>query len=177
MAMAAVVGFGIFFLLFLNSTRILFESQLASEAVVTLPPGVRFSVQTDKRVYRSGDAVLIAVRNDSRLPIWIQNIGDPCAAHWWQVEQLGNEDNDWNVVARTKQPCPPATAIRFTNHTVKSDTWIALVPGSQPGDVMVGAPAGTYRISMPYVKGKTQTIETWPVTGVSLATSPQFTIQ
>lgn len=176
-ALAGIIGWGIFLLLFLNSSRILLEAQTVQDTVPVLPSGVRMSIQTDKRVYRAGDTVLIAVRNDSRQPIWIQQRDVSCASEWWQVEKLGNEESDWAVVARAKRTCPTGAPVRFAAHTVKSDAWTAVIPGPQIGEVMIGAESGTYRITLPFLKGKTVTSDTWPETGVAYASSPQFTIQ
>ena len=177
-AIALTVGWGIFFLLFLVSSNTLLETQLAQgDRVLARPPGVRISVQVDKRVYRGGDAVLIAVRNDSRLPIWITTADEACPSAWWMIEQLAADGETWSAVGLSKQECPTTGITRFTNHTLKTDTWMALVPGPQIGDIFVNAPSGTYRVSVPYLKGKTVTAESWRTQTLVQATSPQFSIQ
>ncbi|MEK7637366.1 MAG: hypothetical protein AAB402_03215 [Patescibacteria group bacterium] len=174
---ALTVGWGIFFLLFLASSNTLLEAQQAQDnRVLAPPPGVRVNVQVDKRVYRGGETLLLAVRNDSRPPIWIQLPGDGCAARWWTVERLASDGESWSPVAITKQSCPAVGLVRFPNHSLKTDQWTALVPGPQIGDILIGAPAGTYRIAVPYLKGKNVTAGSWPATGIERATSPQFSI-
>ncbi len=175
-AIALTVGWGIFFLLFLASSNTLLEAQQAQDNRV-LARGVRISVQVDKRVYRGGDAVLIAVRNDSRLPIWITTAGEACPSAWWMIERLAADGETWSAVGLSKQECPTTGITRFTNHTLKTDTWMALVPGPQIGDIFVNASAGTYRVSVPYLKGKTVTAESWRTQTPVQATSPQFSIQ
>ncbi len=176
-AIALTVGWGVFFLLFLASSNTLLQAQqLQGEQVAILPPGVKISVQVDKRVYRGGDDVLLAVRNDSRWPIWIKTTVD-CASDWWAVEQLQSDGETWSPVTITTQTCPAAQTERFPNHTLKTDHWTAFVPGPQIGKVMVEAPAGTYRIAMLFQKGKTITAGPWPPDGAAVAVSPQFSIQ
>lgn len=179
-AIALTVGWGIFFLLFLASSSTLFEAQqYDGEHVVTLPPGVRLSVQVDKRVYRGGDAVLIAVRNDSRLPIWIPQ-AETCPSFWWGIEQLGSDGETWAKIGLSKQECDVTGIELFANHSLKTDAWMALVPGTQIGDVLVPPPTGTYRVSVNYVKkakGAELTLEDWAANKQEIAASTPFTIQ
>lgn len=177
-AIALTVGWGIFFLLFLASSRIAFESQNPVDQVLVLPPGVKLSVQIDKRVYKSGDEVLIAVRNDSRYPIWIQQTTDGCRPTWWMIEQLQNDGDTWTPLKLAKQACTNLSLTTFDKHSLKTDIWASLVPGPQIGNVLVNAPSGTYRVVVPYVKGsKTTDLTAWPTTGIDKATSPQFSLQ
>jgi hypothetical protein len=180
-ALALTIGWGIFFLFFLASSSALFDAQQsASEHVVVLPPGVRLSVQLDKRVYRGGETVLIAVRNDSRLPIWLPYAGDTCPSAWWSLERLGEDGETWTHVATTKQACTPTDVVQFTNHSLKTDAWMALVPGPQIGEVLVNPETGTYRLSVPYIKGKKNTtmkLEHWMAEPHDSTTSGTFTIQ
>ena len=174
-AIALTVGWGIFFLLFLVSSTTLFEAQQASaDRIAILPAGVKINVQVDKKVYRGGDTILIAVRNDSRYPIWIQSPSPDCPTNWWMIERLTDDGETWSPVALTKKTCGPSGVERFANHTLKSDEWTSLVPGPQIGEVMVNPLAGTYRVSVPYLKGKTVTAVTWPSQGTEKATSASF---
>lgn len=174
---AMMVGWGIFFLLFLASSTTQFEVQQArAENTVILPPGVKINTQVDKKVYRGGDTVLIAIRNDSRYPIWIQSSSVECPTNWWAIEKLMSDGETWSPVTLTKKTCEQGGVVSFPNHTLKSNEWVALVPGPQIGEVMVNPPAGTYRISMPYLKGKNITATTWPTDGVEKATSAAFSI-
>lgn len=176
--LALIIGWGIFFLLFLASSRTLFESQIsAGESMVTIPPGVNLSVQTDKKIYIGGDTVLIAMRNDSRTPIWIQEPDAACPNAWWSVERLQDDGQTWQAVQWSKTTCPTGTIVRFPGHTLKTAQWQALVLGTQIGEVLVNPPAGTYRVSMPYLKGKTITATTWDASKAEIAVSPSFTIQ
>lgn len=176
-AIALTVGWGIFFLLFLaSSTTILEAQQSQTESAVILPVGVRINVQVDKKVYRGGDTVLIAIRNDSRTPIWIQTPSAECPAGWWSIERLMDDGESWTVVTRSKQVCGPGGVERFTGHTLRSDAWLALVPNNQIGDLLGNPPTGTYRIMMPFLKGKTITATTWPSQDVEQATSAPFSI-
>lgn len=179
-AIALTTGWGIFFLLFLASSNTLLEAQLAEgERVAILPPGLRLNVQIDKRVYRGGDAVLIAVRNDSRLPVWMTK-SDTCPSAWWQIERLGEDGETWVPVTLSKLECPITAVEKFANHSLKTDAWMALVPGPQIGDVLVSAPTGTYRVSMPYIKGmkgKEVTVADWTAQKSEQVTSSQFTVQ
>lgn len=177
--LALIIGWGIFFLLFLTSSRTLFEAQIASgETTAPLPPrGVNINIQVDKRVYRGGDTVLISVRNDSRLPIWIQQPATECPSGWWSVERLLDDGQTWQAVHWSKTTCGQARVVRFPNHSLKTDEWNALVLGDQIGEVLVNPPVGTYRVTMPYLRGKTVTATTWPTTDTEFASSPAFTIQ
>lgn len=176
-AISLTVGWGIFFLLFLASSNTLLEAQqLQGEQMTPLPSGVKLSIQVDKRVYRGGDSVLIAVRNDSRMPIWIQSPGADCPSAWWTLEVLNADGETWTSVQTQKSGCSGASVVRFPDHSLKSDEWHALVPGPQLGEVFVDAPAGTYHIVMPYAKGKSVDTTTWPPSDTGRSTSAPFTI-
>lgn len=176
-AIALTVGWGIFFLLFLTSSNTLLEAQqIDGERAVPLPPGVRLNVQVDKRIYRGGDTILIAVRNDSRIPVWIKTAED-CPSAWWAIERLDDDGETWRAVSLTKKPCAMNGIIKFTNHTLNTDVWMAFVPGPQVGEVLINPPTGTYRVVMPYIKGKVVTIDNWTPQTLSKAFSTAFTIQ
>lgn len=176
-AIALTVGWGIFFLLFLaSSNTLLAAQQSAAESTIPLPPGVRLNVQVDKRIYRGGDVVLVAVRNDSRIPIWIEK-SDDCPSAWWKIEQLGSDGETWTMVQLAKQACVTSGIEQFPTHTLKTDAWMALVPGPQIGNVMVNPPTGTYRVTVQYIKGKTAVAKDWTPQAVVAATSIPFTIQ
>ena len=173
---AVIVGWGIFFILFIQSAGTLLSSSTTDQGL-TIMPSVRLRVQIDKRVYVPGDAVLVAVRNDSRVPIYVQQAAAGCPTNWWSIEQLQADGEHWESVLTTKQTCStPSSMIEFPKHTLRSDQWQTLVPGSI-GDVLVDAPSGTYRVVVPYVKGKSSVMPTWPESGFATAVSPTFSIQ
>ncbi len=173
---ALLLGWGIFIILFLQSSSVLLSSSTTDQGL-TILPSVRLSVQIDKHVYASGDAVLIAVRNDSRVPIYVQQAADGCSTNWWSIEQLQADGEHWESILTTKQTCPtPSSMIEFPKHSLRSDQWQAIVPGSI-GDVLVGAPSGTYRVVVPYLTGKSSVAPTWPESGFATAVSPTFSIQ
>jgi len=176
-AIALTVGWGIFFLLFLTSSNTLFEAQqIDGERTIALPASIRINVQVDKKIYRGGDTVLIAVRNDSRIPVWIK-IAESCPSAWWAIERLDDDGETWRGVSLSKKECALSSIVKFTNHSLNTDAWMALVPGPQVGEVLINPPTGTYRVVMPYIKGKAVTVDNWIPQGLFKAASTPFTIQ
>ena len=174
---ALTVGWGIFFLLFLaSSTRLIEAQQARTEQITIVPPSVKINIQVDKKIYRGGETILIAVRNDSRLPIWIQSPGEDCPARWWSLEQLQGDGETWSSVALTRRGCGPVGVVSFPSHTLKSYAWTALVPNVAIGEVFGNPLPGTYRIAVPYVKGRNLPDTVWPNQGVQIVTSPSFSI-
>ncbi len=177
-ALALIVGWGIFFLLFLTSENTLFAAQIELDAPVTVTSRkVLLNVQVDKKIYRGGDVVLLAVRNDSRTQIWFPK-ADACPAAWWNVERLGDDGIVWKAFASSKPTCTISGIEEFATHSLKTDAWQALVPGNQiGGGVLDNPPTGTYRIVTPFLKGKNSTSQDWTEEKLIQAASSPFTIQ
>lgn len=177
---ALVIGWGVLGVLFIQTTSTLLQAQTYElDQPPPLPSGVRLNVQVDKKIYRSGESVLLAIRNDSRLTIWLASHADGCTGSWWQVEILGPDGETWSPLTMTKDSCPKVLFgfQSFGRHTLKTDVWLAAVPSNQIGNVMTPAPTGTYRIVAPYLRGKVTTEELWTSQPIRTVVSPSFTLE
>ncbi len=174
---AILIGWGICFLLFMASAKTALQSEFANEQPVVVTRALRLTVQVDKRVYATEDRVLIAVRNDSRMPIWIQQVGADCPLLWWNVERLGADGQTWLPVTLQKVVCEGTHTIQFPNHSLKSGEWNLQEAGAQIGNVTVNVLTGTYRISIPYLRGEAKDATTWPGAATRTVTSSPFTVQ
>ena len=177
---ALLLGWGALSLFVLKTSDTLFTADTYStDHPVALLPGVKLTLQVDKRVYRSGDDVLIALRNDSRPQIWLSQHADGCASSWWRVERLADDGETWSAVPLSKDVCVAATygLEKFTSHTLKTADWIANVPSTLIGNITTPAPAGTYRISVPYLKAVEAKEEDWHQGAPPKIVSPSFSLQ
>lgn len=175
-----VLGLGTFALLMIKTQATLLNAEVAGQPTVPVGPGVKMKIQTDKNIYLAGDTVLVAARNDSRKVIWVMERSDGCTTAWWRVEVLGADGEKWNPVALAKGSCDTPTygQATFARHTVMNTRWVALVPGAALGNVMTNAPAGTYRVSLPYLAQITRPVESdWASTRLQVVSSPSFTLQ
>lgn len=177
-AIGLTVGWGIFFLLFLASSQTIMDAQQQTlDQTGVLPPGVKMSVQVDKRVYRAGDNVLIAVRNDSRLPVWLPDFTEDCAEAWWFVEHLESDGESWQPVRTATVDCTTTSIARFPNHTLKAAEWKTVEAKSSAVTQPKPISTGTYRISVRYLKGKTVTAETrWSSAEATTVSALPFTV-
>lgn len=176
---ALALSWGVFFLLFLKSSSTLLQAETTQNGTaVAITPGVRLTLQVDKRVYRGGETVLVSLRNDSRAAIWLPGWSDACQP-WWGVEQLAADGETWQSVAISQASCQPSQLPlkRFTAHTVKTGEWPALVPSASPGNVMINPPTGTYRLVIAFLKGQQARPSDWVGQGSGKAASLPFTIQ
>ncbi len=153
---ALLLGWSGMALMIFQSSNYLIAAETEDGSPMSIPRGVKLALQVDKKVYRGGEPVLISLRNDSRLPIWLATNADGCPATWWTLERLGNDENDWQTVARTKAGCsgPSAGLEGFAKGTLKTDEWSGLLQTSAIGEVFLPATTGTYRVSVPYLVGK-----------------------
>lgn len=173
---ALTVGWGAFFLLFLASSNTLLEAQQrAINEVTVLPPGVKLKIQVDKDVYRGGDTILAAVRNDSRLPVYVQAPDGDCAPDWWFVERLESDGETWATFDPPPTVCSSIGLDRFTNHTLRPVEWTAVLRTTGPKGEPIKVPTGTYRITIPYLKGKDVQDAVWPAKTSQVSSMP-FTV-
>lgn len=177
-AISITVGWGIFFLLFLASSKTVMDAQQQTiDQTGVLPPGVKLSVQVDKKIYRSGDTILIAVRNDSRLPVWLPEFTEECTDAWWTVEHLESDGESWQPVRTVTTDCTTTAIARFPNHSLKAAEWKAVEPVSSALSQPKPISTGTYRISVRYMKGKGITADTpWTSAESTMVSAPAFTI-
>lgn len=176
---ALMLGWGIFGLLILKASNELLQAQSYEfDHPIPIPPGIRLNVQVDKKVYRSGETALIALRNDSRLAVSLAEHADGCQGSWWKVESLGPDGVTWSSVRLAKDTCPTVKygLQKFVRHTVKTAEWTAVVPTGQLGNIVQPAPTGTYRIAVPYLKGQAAQ-EAMLSTATTKVVSPSFTLQ
>lgn len=145
---------------------------------IVIPRGVKLVLQVDKKVYRSEEPVLISLRNDSRLHIWLATEAYSCPATWWALQRLGTDGVEWQTVSRVKAGCGPTSrgVDRFVSHTLKTDEWNGLIQTPAVGEVWDAAPTGTYRIAVPYLVGKEVTEADWANDQQYIPTA-SFTIQ
>lgn len=177
-AIAMTVGWGIFFLLFLTASNTTLEAQQRELLQTgTLTKGVKLNIQADKSVYRAGETVLVAIRNDSRIPVWIRQFDEECQAGWWSVERLDSDGETWQAVEDTPPSCTAAGIVRFTNHTLKSAEWKTVIRDISAKNQERNVRTGTYRIAMPYLKGKAVARDTtWSDTDAGRVNSVAFTV-
>src|SRR5690349_1128880 len=136
---ALLIGWGVFSLLFLQASNTLFQAQAYElDRPAPLPAGIKLNLQVDKKIYRAGDTVLIALRNDSRLPVWLAEHADGCQGSWWRVESLGSDGEKWRPVVLTKDVCATNTfgVAKFSRHTLQTDEWRSVVPSAQLGNIV-----------------------------------------
>lgn len=172
---ALLLGWGVMSTLIFRSSGYLFEAQATDDTPLAVP-GVQLNFQVDKKVYRQSDPILIALRNDSRTPITVATKADGCHDGWWYVQSL--EGETWEPVVLTKATCTTKTygLESFTRHTLKTGEWNGLVPGPQIGEIFMPAKTGTYRIAVPYQRGKKPVEAAWGLKA-NLVTTTSFTIQ
>lgn len=180
LVIALLTGWGVFSVLFIKAAEALWQAEgLEYDQPVQLPPGVKLNLNVDKKVYKGGDQILISLRNDSRLVVWLAARADGCRDAWWLVEKLGPDGENWSPVELTKKTCPSKTfgLTKPGRHSLQNAEWAALVPVRQLGNVSVPAPTGTYRIAVPYLKSKTAVESDWLTESRRLVTSAAFAVQ
>lgn len=177
---SAIVGWGVFSILILQASNTLLQAQAYDiDRFVPLPAGVKLHLQVDKNNYRAGDTVLIALRNDSRLTMWLAEHADGCLGSWWKIETLGADGETWSPLALTKNACPSIHygLTQFARHSLQTAEWQSVVPKDQLDTIVIPAPVGTYRVVAPYLKGGTVKESDWTVVPARTVTSPSFTLQ
>lgn len=177
---ALLVGWGIFALLFMQASATLLQAQAyETDRPIPLPAGVKLNLQVDKKVYKASETILIALRNDSRLTIWLAEHADGCFGSWWQVEVLGPDGETWSPMALSPDPCSTSTqgVSRFTRHSIQTAEWVTIVPSNERRSIVVPVSVGTYRIVAPYLKGGQVQESSWDIVPRRTVVSPSFTIQ
>lgn len=179
-ALALIIGFGALAALIIQAGVTTFAAETTEQPTNPVGPGIRLKFQVDKSIYRAGETVLLALRNDSRKSIWLAEQADGCAADWWQLERLQADGETWAKVILNKQTCVTLSygSVSFVRHTLKTGQWDLHVPGPQLGDVVIDASVGTYRFSAPYLsQSSAPSDQGWQGTTVKAITSPIFTVQ
>lgn len=179
---AILLGWGVFGILFMQASNTLWQAQAYEiDRPAPLPTGVKLSLQVDKKIYRAGDTVLLALRNDSRATIWLAEHADGCSGAWWRVEVLAADGETWTPVPQSKDICQTKQfgLAPFVRHTLQNAEWKSVVPNSQLGNIVDPALVGTYRIIAPYLKGVAgvATESDWGTVVAHTIVSPSFTIQ
>lgn len=175
---ALLLGWGAMSFMIFRSSEYLIAAELEDGTRIALPRGVKLSLQVDKKIYRSGEPILIALRNDSRLNITLATSAAGCPETWWVVQRLGNEENDWRTLELRKGGCARLSSGReaFAKGTLRTAEWNGLVQTDAIGEVYQPAQTGTYRIVVPYLTGKAVEEKDWSA-AEELIASPSFTIQ
>lgn len=175
---ALLLGWGALAVMFFQSSSFLIAAETEDGYPMNIPRGVKLMLQVDKKVYRGGEAVLISLRNDSRLPIWLATSANGCPATWWSLEKLGSDEDDWQTVSRTKLGCHGTSTgfERFDKGTLRTDEWNGLLQTNAIGEVYLPAMTGTYRINVPFLAGKEAVEADWAA-AAEARPSAAFTIQ
>ncbi len=179
-SLGLIVGWGVLAILVLQSRITTAGADSLDHPASVMTSSVRLKFQIDKEVYRAGDTVLLALRNDSRKPIWLTEHADGCSDSWWQVQQLQSDGETWMAVPLSKETCSTTHFGQetFTRHTIKTAQWNTQVPGPQLGNVVMNAPSGTYRFAAKYLAmTKAPSEGDWQVENAPTVVSSVFTIQ
>lgn len=172
-----LVAWGAMGLLLIESGNQLLQAQIIeSGSIARLPKGVRLQLEVDKNVYGTEDSILISIRNDSRIPVWLAERADGCVPTWWRVEQLFDEDQ-WQTLTILRGDCPTADygQSEFKAHSVRTDNWNGLQQTPNLGQVFERVATGTYRIAVPFLHGGEVVSGDWPE--AKTAVTAAFTVQ
>ncbi|MBI2984828.1 MAG: hypothetical protein HYY50_04360 [Candidatus Kerfeldbacteria bacterium] len=174
---ALLLGWGIMLLLIFQASNEILGAQVDETAPPPLPRGVRLLLRVDKDVYQPGEPVLISLRNNSPVKIWLAERADGCATSWWRLEQV--EDDASAAVNLTGQTCEAASfgSAEFPRHDLKTAQWDGLIRVNQLGEVYGQAPTGVYRIAVPFLRGRQVDEHDWLLPDARYVYSPQFTMQ
>lgn len=180
MSLAVIIGSGALALLVFQSRVTDATAESYDKPASIISPAVHLKFQVDKSIYKAGDTVLLAVRNDSRKTLWLTQQENGCDVTWWEIQQLQSDGETWQAVPFSKKSCPTFTYGHelFVRHTLKTGEWQAVVPSTALGNVVTNAELGTYRFAAKYLLQTSAPAEKdWTASTPPKIVSPTFTIQ